>query len=97
VHFIRFNPDEFKFCGITQKNVAESYRLSRLGRMLRKAFANPDFADNLLTIQYHFYDNELGNNKRTLRFKTFEDYVEWMDNELKVEEQNKDLQQASGV
>jgi len=91
VHMIRYNPDSFKVNSFAKKpRYPEEVRLATLATKLKEAFENPDFAENLFTLQYLFYDNEEGPEiLQTYKFKSMSDYVEWMDQKIREDEFNK--------
>ena len=94
VHLVRFNPDTFKLNGVIQRHVDEEYRFKLLTDVLQKAFSNLEFAENLLTVQYLFYNNNEGDEVNTLFFRTLEHYMTWMDKELETShdmEQEKEM------
>ena len=91
MHMIRYNPDSFKVNSFAKKpRYPEEVRLATLATKLKEAFENPDFAENLFTLQYLFYDNEDGPEiLQTYKFKSMSDYVEWMDQKIGEDEFNK--------
>ena len=91
VHMIRYNPDSFKLCSATKrKNYSQKARLSTLAKALKDAFDNIDFAENLFTLQYLFYDNAEGTDiLQTYKFKTLEDYVLWMEQKISEDQTKK--------
>ena len=91
VHMIRYNPDSFKVNSFAKKPMySEKVRLATLATTLKEAFENPNFADNLFTLEYLFYDNEDGPEiLQTYKFKSMNDYVEWMDEKIREDEFNK--------
>jgi len=85
VHMIRYNPDSFKVNSFAKKpRYPEKFRLAELAKALKNAFENPDFVENLFTLDYLFYDNEDGAEiLQTYKFKSMEDYVAWMNAKIK--------------
>ena len=54
VHWIRYNPDEFKVDGVTLETGRQE-RVDILRTRLLSALASPDF-EHFITIEYLFYD-----------------------------------------
>ena len=89
VHFKRFNPDSFKLKSlkVRRANYLQYHRLGILRERLKDTFNDPNFADNLITIEYLFYDNEEESEIiQTHKFKTLEDYVLWMNKLIEEDE-----------
>ena len=85
---IRYNPDAFKLNSSAKRsNYTSEMRLSTLGTALKVEFEDKDFAENLFTLQYLFYDNSKGSETaKTYRFKTIEEYAVWMNKILEKED-----------
>ena len=88
VSMIRYNPDAFKLNSSAKRsNYTSEMRLSTLGTALKVEFEDKDFAENLFTLQYLFYDNSKGSETaKTYRFKTIEEYAVWMNKILEKED-----------
>lgn len=83
IHMIRFNPDAFRLKGInkTKRNCKETYRFEILKKVLESALRKNDFAKDILTIEWLFYDNKDGREVQTLTFETLKDYASWANNQ----------------
>ena len=97
VHMVRYNPDSFKVNSFAAKvSYPEKTRLAALGNALKEAFDDADFASNLFTLQYLFYDNEENaDTVQTLRFKDIEAYAAWMDEKLGDQVEGEDTVEKS--
>ena len=95
---IRYNPDAFK---LNQSAIKTRYppkmRLKSLGETLKAEFEDTDFAENLFTLQYLFYDNTEGSETiQTYKFKTLEEYAKWMNERLKEDKEHADKDEEKG-
>ena len=80
VHWIRYNPDTFRLHGMTRVATAQE-RESILLKQLQQAFHETDF-DHLITITYICYTRsnaDDGELHETLKFKTIEEYITWVE------------------
>ena len=79
VHLIRFNPDSFTLGSKnkTRTNCREAYRFALLKSSLESALESAHFVDNILTIEWLFYDDKDGNEVKKLTFQTINDYMAW--------------------
>ena len=80
VHWIRYNPDTFRLNDATRV-VSAQERESVLLKQLQKAFHETDF-DHLITITYICYTRsnaDDGELHETLKFKTIEEYITWVE------------------
>lgn len=77
VHIIRYNSDAFKINGKTRRT-SYAERVTLLKTELSNALKTPDF-ENLLIIQYLWYDQDDKEFSSIKRFKTLEDYHSWVE------------------
>jgi hypothetical protein len=83
VHWIRFNPDDFKVGG-TGVLIASKDRESELLRLIQHAVGHVDY-ENLITIDYFCYDKphkDAGSDSvQTFKFKSIGAYSVWVNQE----------------
>jgi hypothetical protein len=81
VHWIRFNPDDFKIGGVIHA-IASKEREPGLLKLIQTAVKYPDY-ENLITIDYMCYDKPVKDDGpdvvQSFKFKTIGDYSVWVD------------------
>jgi hypothetical protein len=80
VHWIRFNPDDFKVVGAIQP-VTSKERDQGLLSLIQNAVKTPDY-DNLITVDYMCYDKPIkdagSDLVKSFKFKSIHEYSLWV-------------------